>query len=203
MGITAAPPSTGVTRRAPPASEAIQWCPGSQSFLPPFTWRPASRWRSETSRVTSRAAAKTTRPAAEHHPPLGAAAPLHKYKKSVLCWFKSLKVLFCSWPRACLGSRLAPPTVTHLWCYIFYFNPNCSCPSLSLLKAVCCSDMTHCCPTGYTCSEGGQCSLRTSRLRWFNWGNKKRFWLFVFYESDRLQSLSILLVFPDAFKRMM
>lgn len=81
MGITAAPPSTGVMSRAPPASEAIQWCPGSQSFLLLFTWTPASRWRSKTSRVTSGAAAKTTRPAAEHHPPLGAAAPLHKYKK--------------------------------------------------------------------------------------------------------------------------
>lgn len=116
MGITAAPPSTGVTSRAPPASRAIQWCPGSQSFLLPSAWTPASRWRSETSGVTSRPAAKTARPAAEHHPPPGAAAPLHKYKKSVLCSFKSLKVLLCSWHQACVGSRLAPAApVTHMW----------------------------------------------------------------------------------------
>ncbi|XP_051243041.1 granulin a isoform X8 [Dicentrarchus labrax] len=44
-------------------------------------------------------------------------------------------------------------------------------------NAVCCSDMLHCCPTGYTCTEGGDCTKDT-RLRWDNWhmflANKKR-----------------------------
>ncbi|XP_035510474.1 granulin a [Morone saxatilis] len=44
-------------------------------------------------------------------------------------------------------------------------------------NAVCCSDMLHCCPTGYTCTEGGDCTQDT-RLRWYNWhmflANKKR-----------------------------
>ncbi|XP_071323496.1 granulin a [Trachinotus anak] len=48
------------------------------------------------------------------------------------------------------------------------------CPSPN---AVCCSDMEHCCPTGYTCTEGGSCTQNT-RLHWYNWheflANKKR-----------------------------
>ncbi|GAA6229846.1 granulins-like [Lates japonicus] len=48
------------------------------------------------------------------------------------------------------------------------------CPSPN---AVCCSDMKHCCPTGYTCTEGGSCTQNTG-LHWHNWqvflANKKR-----------------------------
>ncbi|KAK2833033.1 hypothetical protein Q5P01_016922 [Channa striata] len=44
-------------------------------------------------------------------------------------------------------------------------------------EAVCCSDMLHCCPNGYTCTETGDCNQDT-KLHWFNWhvffGNKKR-----------------------------
>ncbi|XP_067332061.1 granulin a [Channa argus] len=46
-----------------------------------------------------------------------------------------------------------------------------------LPNAVCCSDMLHCCPTGYTCTETGDCTQDT-KLHWFNWDvfftNKKR-----------------------------
>ncbi|XP_063328488.1 granulin a [Pelmatolapia mariae] len=48
------------------------------------------------------------------------------------------------------------------------------CPSPN---AVCCSDMKHCCPTGYTCTEEGSC-IQNSKLYWPNWhvflANKKR-----------------------------
>ncbi|XP_021165930.2 granulin a isoform X3 [Fundulus heteroclitus] len=48
------------------------------------------------------------------------------------------------------------------------------CPSPN---AVCCSDMKHCCPTGYTCTEEGSC-IQNSGLDWQNWNvflnNKKR-----------------------------
>ncbi|XP_035379745.1 granulin a isoform X8 [Electrophorus electricus] len=37
-----------------------------------------------------------------------------------------------------------------------------------VLKAVCCSDMEHCCPAGYTCVEGGQCA-QTTDFSWDNW----------------------------------
>ncbi|CAB1452221.1 unnamed protein product [Pleuronectes platessa] len=44
-------------------------------------------------------------------------------------------------------------------------------------NGVCCSDMTHCCPSSYTCSEAGVCNHDT-RLNWNNWhmflSNKKR-----------------------------
>ncbi|CAI5676313.1 unnamed protein product [Oreochromis niloticus] len=48
------------------------------------------------------------------------------------------------------------------------------CPSPN---AVCCSDMKHCCPTGYTCTKEGSC-IQNSKLYWPNWhvflANKKR-----------------------------
>ncbi|KAK9534615.1 hypothetical protein VZT92_007048 [Zoarces viviparus] len=48
------------------------------------------------------------------------------------------------------------------------------CPSPN---AVCCSDMQHCCPTGYTCTATGDC-VKSTRLRWDKWqvflANKKR-----------------------------
>ncbi|XP_006803151.1 granulin a [Neolamprologus brichardi] len=48
------------------------------------------------------------------------------------------------------------------------------CPSSN---AVCCSNMKHCCPTGYTCTEEGSC-IQNSKLYWPNWhvflANKKR-----------------------------
>ncbi|XP_023269731.1 granulins-like [Seriola lalandi dorsalis] len=48
------------------------------------------------------------------------------------------------------------------------------CPSPN---AVCCSDMMHCCPTGYTCTEAGAC-IQNTKLHWYNWheffANKKR-----------------------------
>nr|XP_024655455.1 kielin/chordin-like protein isoform X4 [Maylandia zebra] len=48
------------------------------------------------------------------------------------------------------------------------------CPSSN---AVCCSDMKHCCPTGYTCTEENSC-IQNSKLYWPNWhvfvANKKR-----------------------------
>uniref|UniRef100_A0A665TPF0 Granulins domain-containing protein n=1 Tax=Echeneis naucrates TaxID=173247 RepID=A0A665TPF0_ECHNA len=48
------------------------------------------------------------------------------------------------------------------------------CPSPN---AVCCSDMQHCCPTGYTCTEGGAC-IQSTKFFWNNWheflANKKR-----------------------------
>ncbi|KAJ7989490.1 hypothetical protein DPEC_G00305090 [Dallia pectoralis] len=34
-------------------------------------------------------------------------------------------------------------------------------------NAVCCDDMKHCCPTGYTCAEGGTCDQSTG----FNWAH--------------------------------
>ncbi|XP_034448433.1 granulin a isoform X2 [Hippoglossus hippoglossus] len=47
-------------------------------------------------------------------------------------------------------------------------------------NAVCCSDMTHCCPSSCTCNEAGVCNHNT-RLNWHNWhswhmflSNKKR-----------------------------
>ncbi|TKS91421.1 Granulins Proepithelin [Collichthys lucidus] len=44
-------------------------------------------------------------------------------------------------------------------------------------NAVCCSDMLHCCPTGYTCTGAGDCT-QDPRLHWLNWrifyANKKR-----------------------------
>uniref|UniRef100_A0AAQ6IKJ1 Granulins domain-containing protein n=1 Tax=Anabas testudineus TaxID=64144 RepID=A0AAQ6IKJ1_ANATE len=44
-------------------------------------------------------------------------------------------------------------------------------------NAVCCSDMKHCCPAGYTCTDTGDCS-KDIRLHWFDWhvflANKKR-----------------------------
>uniref|UniRef100_A0A8C2W811 Granulin a n=1 Tax=Cyclopterus lumpus TaxID=8103 RepID=A0A8C2W811_CYCLU len=44
-------------------------------------------------------------------------------------------------------------------------------------NAVCCSDMQHCCPAGYTCSETGGCTQNTG-LHWHKWHvfftNKKR-----------------------------
>ncbi|XP_076609487.1 granulin a [Chaetodon auriga] len=43
--------------------------------------------------------------------------------------------------------------------------------------AVCCSDMRHCCPAGYTCTAGGDCTQNSS-LQWHSWhvflANKKR-----------------------------
>ncbi|XP_036943926.1 granulin a [Acanthopagrus latus] len=39
------------------------------------------------------------------------------------------------------------------------------CPSPN---AVCCSDMIHCCPTGYTCTQTGDCTKNTG-LQWYNW----------------------------------
>ncbi|XP_038562642.1 granulin a [Micropterus salmoides] len=43
--------------------------------------------------------------------------------------------------------------------------------------AVCCSDMKHCCPAGYTCTETGDCTQNT-KLTWHNWhvffANRKR-----------------------------
>ncbi|KAM3598452.1 uncharacterized protein V6R79_018164 [Siganus canaliculatus] len=46
-----------------------------------------------------------------------------------------------------------------------------------LPNAVCCSDMLHCCASGFTCVEGGEC-VQNTKLRWFNWHvfltNKKR-----------------------------
>ncbi|XP_030645642.1 granulin a [Chanos chanos] len=39
------------------------------------------------------------------------------------------------------------------------------CPSA---KAVCCPDMKHCCPAGYTCSDEGTCSQSVG-LNWDNW----------------------------------
>uniref|UniRef100_A0A672YVM1 Granulin a n=1 Tax=Sphaeramia orbicularis TaxID=375764 RepID=A0A672YVM1_9TELE len=48
------------------------------------------------------------------------------------------------------------------------------CPSPN---AVCCSDMKHCCPTGFTCTPEGQCTQRAG-LQWHDWhmffGNKKK-----------------------------
>uniref|UniRef100_A0AAX7UDE4 Granulins domain-containing protein n=1 Tax=Astatotilapia calliptera TaxID=8154 RepID=A0AAX7UDE4_ASTCA len=48
------------------------------------------------------------------------------------------------------------------------------CPSSN---AVCCSNMKHCCPTGYTCTEENSC-IQNSKLYWPNWhvfvANKKR-----------------------------
>ncbi|KAL7860873.1 hypothetical protein AOLI_G00172220 [Acnodon oligacanthus] len=35
-------------------------------------------------------------------------------------------------------------------------------------KAVCCSDMKHCCPAGYTCGEGGVCT-QTTGFNWDHW----------------------------------
>ncbi|XP_019950288.2 granulin a [Paralichthys olivaceus] len=44
-------------------------------------------------------------------------------------------------------------------------------------NAVCCSDMIHCCPSDYTCDEGGVCNPKT-RFLWHDWhiflSNKKR-----------------------------
>ncbi|XP_042370150.1 progranulin-like, partial [Plectropomus leopardus] len=44
-------------------------------------------------------------------------------------------------------------------------------------NAVCCSDMMHCCPAGYTCTSTGGC-IQNSRLHWQDWhvffGNEKR-----------------------------
>ncbi|XP_054463078.1 granulin a [Anoplopoma fimbria] len=44
-------------------------------------------------------------------------------------------------------------------------------------NAVCCSDMLHCCPTGYTCDDTAGC-IQNARLHWHKWhmffGNKKR-----------------------------
>nr|XP_033500520.1 granulin a [Epinephelus lanceolatus] len=46
-----------------------------------------------------------------------------------------------------------------------------------LPNAVCCSDMLHCCPAGYTCTDTGDCEQGT-RPHWQDWhvflGNKKR-----------------------------
>ncbi|XP_072224916.1 granulin a isoform X2 [Leuresthes tenuis] len=48
------------------------------------------------------------------------------------------------------------------------------CPSPN---AVCCSDMKHCCPTGYSCTDAGSCTQNMG-LNWHNWhvflANKKR-----------------------------
>uniref|UniRef100_A0A3Q3N845 Granulin a n=1 Tax=Mastacembelus armatus TaxID=205130 RepID=A0A3Q3N845_9TELE len=44
-----------------------------------------------------------------------------------------------------------------------------------LPNAVCCSDMKYCCPSGYSCTEGGTC-IKDTRLHWYNWqmfSNKK------------------------------
>ncbi|XP_028268541.1 granulin a [Parambassis ranga] len=41
------------------------------------------------------------------------------------------------------------------------------CPSPN---AVCCSDMKHCCPTGFTCTDVGSCTQNTG-LNWLNWHN--------------------------------
>lgn len=35
-------------------------------------------------------------------------------------------------------------------------------------NAVCCSDMTHCCPTGYTCTPEGNCQKKAG-LQWHDW----------------------------------
>ncbi|CAL8304108.1 unnamed protein product [Merluccius merluccius] len=35
-------------------------------------------------------------------------------------------------------------------------------------NAVCCGDMTHCCPAGHTCGDGGTCTQDVS-LQWNNW----------------------------------
>uniref|UniRef100_A0A3Q3F960 Granulins-like n=1 Tax=Kryptolebias marmoratus TaxID=37003 RepID=A0A3Q3F960_KRYMA len=43
-------------------------------------------------------------------------------------------------------------------------------------NAVCCSDMKHCCPADYSCTEGGAC-IQNTRPNWHNWNflnNKKR-----------------------------
>uniref|UniRef100_UPI0037E9B7E7 granulin a n=1 Tax=Semicossyphus pulcher TaxID=241346 RepID=UPI0037E9B7E7 len=44
-------------------------------------------------------------------------------------------------------------------------------------NAVCCSDMLHCCPSGWTCDSAGECTQNTA-LNWSDWhmfmANKKR-----------------------------
>ncbi|XP_074512001.1 granulin a [Sebastes fasciatus] len=46
-----------------------------------------------------------------------------------------------------------------------------------LPSALCCSDMVHCCPNGYACTDSGECTKDT-RLQWHKWdmfyANKKR-----------------------------
>uniref|UniRef100_A0A3Q3ISK3 Granulins domain-containing protein n=1 Tax=Monopterus albus TaxID=43700 RepID=A0A3Q3ISK3_MONAL len=58
-------------------------------------------------------------------------------------------------------------------CQLFTGEWGC-CP---LQNAVCCSNMKHCCPSGYTCNEDGTCAQNTW-LRWHSWymflSNKKR-----------------------------
>lgn len=58
-------------------------------------------------------------------------------------------------------------------------------PLLSLpLKAVCCDDMTHCCPAGYKCGEGGTCTSSVG-FDWNNWNN----WRVFFSKEKRATTL--------------
>uniref|UniRef100_A0A3B4XZU2 Granulins domain-containing protein n=1 Tax=Seriola lalandi dorsalis TaxID=1841481 RepID=A0A3B4XZU2_SERLL len=71
----------------------------------------------------------------------------------------------------CEGLTQCPEHTT--CCRLFTGEWGC-CP---LQNAVCCSDMMHCCPTGYTCTEAGAC-IQNTKLHWYNWheffANKKR-----------------------------
>ncbi|KAK6311996.1 hypothetical protein J4Q44_G00176600 [Coregonus suidteri] len=75
------------------------------------------------------------------------------------------KEIHCGGPFVCNNEETCCKVSTTTW--------GC-CPSPN---AVCCSDMKHCCTTGYTCGEGGTCTQSTG-FNWDHWqvffSNKKR-----------------------------
>ncbi|XP_073713418.1 granulin a isoform X7 [Misgurnus anguillicaudatus] len=70
----------------------------------------------------------------------------------------SVKDIQCADGHSCLDSETCCKTSETTWA---------CCPSP---KAVCCDDMKHCCPAGYTCSKEGVCS-KPKGLKWNSWGN--------------------------------
>nr|XP_055050054.1 granulin a isoform X2 [Misgurnus anguillicaudatus] len=68
----------------------------------------------------------------------------------------SVKDIQCADGHSCLDSETCCKTSETTWA---------CCPSP---KAVCCDDMKHCCPAGYTCKDG-VCS-KPKGLKWNSWG---------------------------------
>ncbi|RXN02594.1 granulins-like isoform X4 [Labeo rohita] len=84
----------------------------------------------------------------------------------------SEKGIQCGGGYSCQDSQTCCPTSQTTW--------GC-CPSP---KAVCCDDMTHCCPAGYKCGEGGTCTSSVG-FDWNNWNN----WRVFFSKKKRATTL--------------
>ncbi|KAK0148698.1 Granulin [Merluccius polli] len=114
-------------------------------------------------------------PDQEHCCPWGYSCNVH----TASCWRVSMVQLHTiPYTRVVLAKpRLDPPQEQVVHCQGVSFctegetccwlssNAWACCPTSN---AVCCGDMTHCCPAGHTCGDGGTCTQDVS-LQWNNW----------------------------------